>query len=171
MSSEHEFRGRGSINLSIEVRTNYGRGGRTVGYVCTTNERLCPTKAARAAPTADLNVGAFRTPRRMRSFPSTQVLRNRPRRIRVRWVLTRDGPLARAARSQPKLLEITLVSDDDACDASSVCASHRRGTRLVVARSGRASLECYPPRASLDYVPLAHELPAGIRKGEILRTC
>ena len=29
----------------------------------------------------------------------------------------------------------------------------------------------YPPRASLNYVPLAHELSAGIRKGETQRTC
>ena len=99
------------MNVSREVRRSCGRGGRTVDYVCTTNERLCPTKAARAAPTADLNVGAFRIPGRTRSFPSTQVLRNRPRRIRVRWFPTRDAPRTRASdesdftrRNPPRLV-------------------------------------------------------------------
>ena len=65
-------------------------------------------------------------------------------------------------RSQPRLLENTLVSDDDAGDASSVCASHRRGTRVVVARSGRARASYWidSPRPLLRLVGLC---PFGTR--------
>ena len=65
-------------------------------------------------------------------------------------------------RSQPKLLEITLVSDDDACDASSAGVSRWRGTRVVVARSGlaRASYWIDSPRPLLRLVGLC---PFGAR--------
>ena len=87
----------------------------------------------------------------------------RPRRIGVRWFLDARRPRRRErTRSQPRLVEIKLGRNDDAGDASSACVSRWRGTRVIVAWSGRARASYWidSPRPFLRLVGLC---PFGAR--------